>query len=259
MFDLPADLSLASACISSMSQRSSEDPPAVLTPAPGAVCLDGSISEDTLKSLQAALETLEPGAPLVVIMRSGGGDASASIRIARELLRYETTTIAHQVCISSCANYLLPSGRRSVVLPDTILGFHGGLSWRQLSPARDSAMLASESDFRAEKQLSRIFSEQERLFERIGIRFELMFDMENYNHLSDEAQEAACPGGGMFIVMSPQNLESYGYRIDAYHGPKSADELAGTLARRGLPTDMACYSEDLTPEALNGTPAASGL
>lgn len=230
-----------------MNSRSSEDPPAVLNPAPGTLCLDGSISGNTLSSVRTALEKLAPGAPLVLVMRSGGGDASASIDIAHELLRYETTTIAHQVCISSCANYLLPSGKRSVVLPETILGFHGGLSWYQISQMSDETIGNSKSDFQQEKKLSRIFAQQERLFERIGISFELMFDMENYNHLSAEEQTAACPGGGMFIVMSPQSLESYGYSIEAYHGPESAEGLKETLSVRGVPSDIACYSEALVP------------
>lgn len=247
MFDLPTELNLASPCVSWMSTRSSEDPPAVLTPAPDTLCLDGSVSESTLSSVRAALETLAPGAPLVLVMRSGGGDASASIDIAHELLRYETTTIAHQVCVSSCANYLLPSGKRSIVLPETILGFHGGLSWYQLSQMHGETTDNSKSDFQTEKQLSRIFSQQERLFGRIGVKFELMFDMENYNHLSDAEQKSVCPGGGMFIVLSPRNLESYDYTIDSYHGPRSAEDLKKTLSARGLPADIACYSEDLTP------------
>lgn len=247
MFDLPADLDLARPCTSWMSLRSSDDPPAVLAPTPDVLCVDGSVSEGALESIQAALATRTPGTPLTVVMRSGGGDASAAINIARELLRYETTTVAHQVCVSSCANYLLPSGKRSVVLPDTLLGFHGGLNWRQFVPARDEAMGDSESDFATEKQLSRIFSQQERLFERIGVKFELMFDLENYNHLSKEEQQSACPGGGMFIVMSPQTLESYGYRIGEYYGPQSSEGLARTLAARGLPAEIACFSEDLTP------------
>lgn len=247
MFDLPTEIGLAAPCVSWMSTRSSDDPPAVLTPAPGTLCLDGSVSGNTLSSVRTALEKMTPGAPLVVVMRSGGGDASASIDIAHDLLRYETTTIAHQVCISSCANYLLPSGKRSVVLPETLLGFHGGLSWYQLSQMQDEATDDSKPDFQKEKQLSRIFSQQERLFGRIGVSFELMFDMENYNHLSVDEQTTACPGGGMFIVLSPRNLASYGYLIDSYHGPGSAEDLKETLSARGLPADIACYSEDLTP------------
>lgn len=60
-----------------------------------------------------------------IVITSGGGDVSTSIRIARRLRSSEADLVVRDFCMSSCANYLFISAARKWLPKGAILGFHG--------------------------------------------------------------------------------------------------------------------------------------
>lgn len=61
-----------------------------------------------------------------VVVSSTGGFVSIGIDIAERLASYHPHVIIRDLCLSSCANYLIPIASRLTVEPYSMIGLHGG-------------------------------------------------------------------------------------------------------------------------------------
>lgn len=61
-----------------------------------------------------------------VRIRSEGGATVTALEMAEEIERRALQVVVDGYCLSSCANYIYVAGRSRKVLPDSVLGFHGG-------------------------------------------------------------------------------------------------------------------------------------
>jgi len=66
----------------------------------------------------------EPGTARLVVS-SEGGSSWASAHLSLILQEYGLTLVIEDYCLSSCAEYLLPSAPRVIVRSDAVIGFHG--------------------------------------------------------------------------------------------------------------------------------------
>jgi hypothetical protein len=62
-----------------------------------------------------------------VIVNSGGGDVNEAIKIATDIYKRNLRVIIDGLCLSSCANYLLPAAN-AVKLSDGFIGVHGNVT-----------------------------------------------------------------------------------------------------------------------------------
>ncbi len=86
------------------------------------VCLKGAINH----AMSITFRELNLAKDFSVVVNSGGGDAESALDISDIILAQGAHVIVDNVCLSSCANYLFLSGKTKVVLPRSLLMWHGG-------------------------------------------------------------------------------------------------------------------------------------
>lgn len=217
----------------------SGDQPAETRAVAGGLCVDGGLTPDSAKSFLAALSQ-QTGAPVIVI-RSDGGDFNAAMDMADAIAARGATVVASFKCNSSCANYLLPAGKRRVVLADTVLLFHGGTGYEMIpemaSQVRDYYRKENKGD--PNKSVAKVITDvsvmverQDRFLTRVGISRTFFRWMALYNAMDTTEQTRHCGTPDAQVAFyPPQVLASFGYRIDDYRGPVDGAQFKTTLER----------------------------
>ena len=91
----------------------------------------GAITETNSKELIAKIEEQNDNES-VLIIDSAGGDGLAGIQIGRAIRGKNVTMIVKGVCLSACAQYLLPAARHVTITNGSIIGFHTSLNVRNI-------------------------------------------------------------------------------------------------------------------------------
>lgn len=60
-----------------------------------------------------------------ILISSSGGEEKVSLLIAKEIEKLSATLIVQNVCLSACAEYLLPSANNIKFTKKSLVGFHG--------------------------------------------------------------------------------------------------------------------------------------
>ncbi|MFZ6735190.1 hypothetical protein ACO0LG_24935 [Undibacterium sp. Ji42W] len=85
--------------------------------------MTGEIVDEDAKQIEEYLGTgIE-----TIIVRSGGGSVVGALEIAKEINKRKINLIVDKYCLSSCANYLFIAAYKKSLLPESVLGFHGGV------------------------------------------------------------------------------------------------------------------------------------
>jgi len=71
--------------------------------------------------------------PTKLIINSIGGNGLSGINIGKWVYQNNLTIEITQYCLSSCANYIFPSGVKKILHKDALLGWHGGYFQESLS------------------------------------------------------------------------------------------------------------------------------
>lgn len=129
--------------------------------ASGVACFYGPISK------ASAAEFLALAAPddALLVLRSGGGDVDSGLQMADYIADHRIHVVVWQACLSSCANYLFIAGATKIVLPGSLVGWHGG------PPRVPPSSLADE----AKDRLQRLLDHQRSFFARIGVKEDLLY------------------------------------------------------------------------------------
>ncbi len=219
----------------------------------GGLCLNGMMDKGADRLLLDALKPLDVAKPLIVVARSGGGEAAPSLTMAEALQPRTVTVIADGLCASSCADYILPAGKRRVVEADTLLLYHGGVVLDQLNQAAPQvAELARKDphldyDHAVEQdrvEINSYIARQEALLVKEGISPSLFRWMDLINHMSPAEQRSHCPADTTIIAYPPQVLARFGLTFDSYGGPRSQAEVDDIVRRAGRANAHICYWRD---------------
>jgi hypothetical protein len=121
----------------------------------------------------------------VLIVNSGGGDVIPALAMAERIRARGLRVVVDGACVSSCADYLFVAGRRQVVLQDSVVLWHGGITRDAIQAMRDALrdMMVQakvpEADIR--KNVDRVGGEmdaalvaQDRLYKEIGLTTDLL-------------------------------------------------------------------------------------
>lgn len=142
----------------------------------GAACFFGVInraSADSFLALSIPDDTL-------LVLNSGGGDVASALDMAERILNLHLPVVVFHSCLSSCANYLFPSGATKVVLPDSYVAWHGG-------PAKvPPATLSPEHLAIYQRTLAR----QAAFFERVGVDDRMIYDPPPGSGITQENRSA---------------------------------------------------------------------
>jgi hypothetical protein len=87
------------------------------------LCLSGTITRDLDSNVvrQIANHSITN-----VVIASGGGDVEYAINIGNLIREYDLRVIVTKACLSSCANYIFTASPHAVVLPGSVVIWHGG-------------------------------------------------------------------------------------------------------------------------------------
>lgn len=212
------------------------------------LCFFGSTTDQNSAAFVEAVAGIDPEKPLVVVVRSGGGEINAAMAMGEALVPRETTVMVHDLCASSCANYLFLAGDRRVILPGALLLYHGGIfeqseehwvalreEWSQRMNPRDlEASLKSSRDYETNS-----LARQAAFLENVDVDPDLFDWMQGLNALTQEEWLAKCPvPDASMMVFSDAILAERGIAVHRSDGPRSDAELAAEL---GKSAGMACY------------------
>jgi hypothetical protein len=91
-------------------------------PSESVLCMRGEFVRETLQQVR---EIPNPGKIKSLVITSGGGWILPAIEFAKLAERYRWLIVVNEKCLSSCANYLFLARTKKVVLPQSVIGWHG--------------------------------------------------------------------------------------------------------------------------------------
>lgn len=218
----------------------------------GGLCVNGMMDRGTEGPFLAALKRFDRK-PLVIVARSGGGAAEASLPMGEAVQAQTATVVADGLCASSCADFLLPAGKRRVVTTDTLLLYHGGVTLEALNAAAPQVEALARKDPRISydhmmeqnrQQLTGEIALQEQLLVKEGISPSLFRWMDLINHMTSAEQDQHCPAGSDIIAYPPEVLARFGLTFDIYGGPRSQAEVDAIVRKDGRHNTHICYWRD---------------
>jgi ATP-dependent protease ClpP protease subunit len=216
------------------------------------LCVSGFVDSGRDKAILSELAELpRDGAPVVVI-RSGGGEFMASMTVAEALLARKATVIGDTLCASACANYILAAGARRIVLPDSFLLFHGGMTMDLMAQAEpqvgelmkaDPRIRHDEARATLKAELDASIARQNALMVKAGINPEIFEWMGRANTMSGEEIARNCPADTHVIQYRRDRLQGFGYRFDLYDAPATQAETDALLRKLGRESKVCFWAE----------------
>ncbi len=220
-----------------------------VTAVDGGLCVSGMMDRGTEAPFLMALKRFD-GKPLVIVIRSGGGAAEASLPMGEAVQAQTATVVADVLCASSCADFVLPAGKRRVVTDDTLLLYHGGVTLETLNAVAPQVAALAKKDPRVSfdhameqdrEQLNGEIAQQEALLIKEGISPSLFRWMDLINHMTPTEQQSHCPVGTDIIAYPPEVLARFGLTFDSYGGPRSQAEVDADVRKDGRSGTHICY------------------
>lgn len=146
----------------------------------GELVYTGELVDDANQRLFALYDSLDTK-PSVLRIKSVGGVVDRGMDLAYWVHEHKLDVKVPDYCLSSCANYVFPAGRRKIVGNSAMVGFHGGISsahfsldeasqavYDAMSKEQQAAFWAS---LRSDQQPS--LEREQAFFKLIGVRQEL--------------------------------------------------------------------------------------
>ena len=99
----------------------------------------------------------------VLSISSRGGDVELGMALGDVLAQHGMDVEVRDVCLSSCANYVFPAGKRKLLQRHSLLGWHGGV----LQDMGDS--IPPEARQQYQNYVQRVAPLERAFFQRIGV------------------------------------------------------------------------------------------
>lgn len=188
----------AQPCVKWLTPRSRNESPVFEPVSQRLACYDGELDAEHGRQL---IEWLLAHPHSTLVIRSPGGPVTAGLPIGKAILASRAAVAAFQVCASSCANYVFGASRRRVILRDTLVLFHGGVSpniieraeqqvRKQLSAGKFAEKVIGQAVRSVRMQLEQQLNEQRQLLTEAGVDAEFL---ERFDALSDnDLSQARC-------------------------------------------------------------------
>ena len=128
---------------------------------------DAIVFEGRIDGPSAArfLDLLAEGGVRRLVITSRGGLVKPALDMADAILQHRLDVEVPRACLSSCANYLFPAGRRKLLGHPRAVGWHGNMA-HVLYLHRTGQQTWSEALVQDARQLAR---EEAALFRRLGV------------------------------------------------------------------------------------------
>jgi len=130
--------------------------------ADGTACFIGPITRESADGFLSL--PIPDGAWLV--LWSGGGDVASALDMAERILDRHMPVVVSRLCLSSCANYLFVAGAAKVVMPESVVAWHGGPSKELPSKLTEQGRIV----------YARTLARQDAFFRRVGVDDRLIYE-----------------------------------------------------------------------------------
>jgi hypothetical protein len=129
----------------------------------------------------AGIAELRRAGPEVKLLRirSSGGDVDLGMDLAEWVLERGLDVEVDGPCLSSCANYIFPAGRRKVIAPGGVVAWHGSARQTNMADQLDAALAevrqkeptldVAETRAQMAAYMKRVIARQDAFFARIGV------------------------------------------------------------------------------------------
>lgn len=238
-----------SACSDRMSSSAHDAPAQTYAIGADGLCFTGAIQADSAAAFVRALNQIDPETPLVVVVRSGGGEVNAGMAMGEALIPRVSTVIAHQICASSCANYLFTAADRRVIDDNALLMFHGGVFPQERSAIRanlEGLVPPDQLEGAVESVLIDIdaqIARQDAFLLKAGVDVDLFRWMGRIADLPpDQMREICAPPGAGMIVYSDGLLAAHKVMVHENRGPTNSGDVEASLTTLGTP-GFACFMD----------------
>ena len=101
-----------------------EPPPATFSIEGSTVVIVGPLDIGFYERFLSAVRDREDEITTLRI-NSGGGITDEGIKLGAWIAERNIDVVVDQLCFSSCANYIFTAGRNKIIMPDSIVGWHG--------------------------------------------------------------------------------------------------------------------------------------
>lgn len=92
----------------------------------------GYLDEQANRRLSSLYDGLKDK-PKTLAIRSRGGDVVPGMELGEWVHAHKLDVKVMEFCLSSCANYVFTAGAHKIVSSNAMIGFHGGLSSKEMS------------------------------------------------------------------------------------------------------------------------------
>jgi len=241
-------------CVDWFASRSPKDAPAFRALSDEIGCYDGRIDGRPPSQMVDWLSSAD--APPLLVIRSPGGPVDHALPIGRMILRKRAKVTVSGICASSCANYIFSIARERVVLPDSIVLFHGGVSPATLEEAvpqmreqfRDLKQTPNEIEANIDRMRHKFgeqLAEQRELMKQAGVDPQFLERFDNIDASALAPSECTPGADRVAIFLSKQQFRQIGIQVSGSI-PSSATEAASVLRILGSTDRSVC----LAPAAL---------
>ena len=184
------------------------------------VSYDGSLDAAGIAELRRAGPDVK-----VLRIRCSGGDVDLGMDLAEWVLARGLDVEVDGHCLSSCANYIFPAGRRKVIAPGGVVGWHGSARQTDMADQLDAALVDARQEdptLDVEKTRARMAAYMKRAIERQDAFFARIGVAECVTRIGQ--LRLGAPG---LFTMSIADMARFG--IDVASGPTTAAELPAKL------------------------------
>lgn len=133
---------LGLALLASCAGQPSKPAPSSIRLEHDAIVVEGELRPNTLARMQEAIGQRKVSK---LIIRSGGGEVTGSIKVARWVHENGIDVEVDGDCFSSCANYIFPAGRNKYIVGKGIVAWHGTLEHQAYKHEQGDSQLDAES------------------------------------------------------------------------------------------------------------------
>jgi hypothetical protein len=162
----------------------------------------------------AALEAADSGTATTLLIRSGGGEVGVGIDFGEWIHARALDVVVDDFCVSSCANYVFTAGRRKVILPGSLVAWHGNAHLAE--GWDDIAKMPASDQPRARAHMRNLRTREKTFFQRIAVS-------ECIARIGSTRLDLHG-----FYTMSPQDMRRFGVR-NVQGAPSAKHEVSERL------------------------------
>lgn len=175
----------------------------VVAVAPDILKIEGQIEDGDAPKL---LRALTPRTRTLIV-NSVGGEVSAALDMAEEIERRGLRVVVDGACASSCANYLFAAAVERIVLPGSVLLWHGGPTPADIAAGeaqiREAGAKGGVSAMDIDKNVAREtarerswLERQNKLYARRGLNTALLYELSGLARDAQSVVDGSTPTSG---------------------------------------------------------------